>query len=399
MLTDERLNELLEGIFSGDAESMKALAQHLINKEVNAEQQTRAAERAEELMENNVHALNLRGYFHRFGIGGPVNYPSAITLFKKGIARGNVSAMNYLALLYRDGLGEPDNIPNYPAAIALFKKAITRGNARAMNYLALMYRDGLGEPGNIPNIPAAIALFEQAIARGNTDAMCGRASLYFEKLAGPINPAKGIRLFQASAQLNNEDAKENLLQISKTRILTMVHDYYKENFLLPAIVLFQGARQKSSLFSKLPREIIAYILGMLLDEQTVLGTFFDQKGGTSDTARSAYDNIARSAHNTALAKKLTDDNFEELPSASKEQIQKKLDRFRTLRSNNHETRKTIEALELMLDAEHVGHQRCVHVVETRYRRAAARLPDILPLLKQSSAQAEETQTAARLSSP
>jgi TPR repeat protein len=294
MLTNERFHELLEGTLAGDDASREGFKLCIEQGTLNEEQQKLAVQRSNELMENNIHALLLRVYLHQDGQGGPVDYPAAIALLARPIAQGNGRATLSRAFMYCHGQGEPDGIPNYPAAIALYDGAIGLDYADAMYNRALMYFYGQGEPDGIPNYPAAIALYNRAILLGHPEALHNRTLMYLYGYGEPDNvPA------EMSA----------VGRLSKLR-----GDLYEKNFLLPAIALFQGARQKDSFFSKLPREIITYILGTVLDEsseRTGLGTFFDAAGGRSKRARSAYDNIALSAQRVFTKRLMGDTHSEE----------------------------------------------------------------------------------------
>lgn len=65
-------------------------------------------------------AMTFRGYMHRYGLGGPVNYPQAIRHFESAIEHGEISAMDQRARMHEYGEGGPINLPE---ALRLFQLA------------------------------------------------------------------------------------------------------------------------------------------------------------------------------------------------------------------------------------------------------------------------------------
>lgn len=65
-------------------------------------------------------ALALRGYMHRHGIGGTVNYPQAIRQYESAIAHGHIGAMDARANMHEFGRGGPINLPE---ALRLYQLA------------------------------------------------------------------------------------------------------------------------------------------------------------------------------------------------------------------------------------------------------------------------------------
>lgn len=65
-------------------------------------------------------AVALRGYMHRHGLGGPVNYPQAIRHFESAIEHGEIGAMDQRAHMHEYGQGGPINLPE---ALRLYQLA------------------------------------------------------------------------------------------------------------------------------------------------------------------------------------------------------------------------------------------------------------------------------------
>jgi TPR repeat protein len=70
------------------------------------------------------------GYLYREGIGHPVDYPNAISNFKKGIELGNPNAMVHLATMHDKGMGVTKSSQE---ALALYQKALAFGTLGQAN--------------------------------------------------------------------------------------------------------------------------------------------------------------------------------------------------------------------------------------------------------------------------
>jgi TPR repeat protein len=72
-------------------------------------------------------------------------YATALRLFRPLAGQGNAIAQFNLGVMYRDGLGVPQN---YPEALKWFRKAADQGMANAQYNLGSMYYGGLGVSRN-----------------------------------------------------------------------------------------------------------------------------------------------------------------------------------------------------------------------------------------------------------
>jgi hypothetical protein len=127
------------------------------------------------IAKGSAQAMASRAEMHYHGQGGPIDYPAAIGLYEQSIDKGNAEAMVSCAYMYQHGQGCPID---YLAAIDLYDRAIAQGNAQAMSNRAYMHQHGQG--GQV-DYPAAIALYEQAIVKGNINAVGALASLLNEQ--------------------------------------------------------------------------------------------------------------------------------------------------------------------------------------------------------------------------
>ena len=82
------------------------------------------------VMLNRSGGFNMLGYLYREGIGHPVDYPNAISNFKKGIELGNPNAMVHLATMHDKGMGVTKSSQE---ALALYQKALTFGTLGQAN--------------------------------------------------------------------------------------------------------------------------------------------------------------------------------------------------------------------------------------------------------------------------
>lgn len=82
------------------------------------------------VMLNRSGGFNILGYLYREGIGHPVDYPNAISNFKKGIELGNPNAMVHLATMHDKGMGVTKSSQE---ALALYQKALAFGTLGQAN--------------------------------------------------------------------------------------------------------------------------------------------------------------------------------------------------------------------------------------------------------------------------
>ena len=86
--------------------------------------------------EGALHDLGVKYYYGDSNMGINIDYKKSFEYFDKAAAKGNISAMNYLGLHYRDGDGVTKNISS---AVDYFTRAGERGEMYAMYNLGFMY--------------------------------------------------------------------------------------------------------------------------------------------------------------------------------------------------------------------------------------------------------------------
>jgi TPR repeat protein len=98
------------------------------------------------------------------------DYGNALPLFRKAGDAGDMTAMNHLGVLYRDGKGVDQD---YAKALEWFQKAADAGDATAMSNLGVLYRNGKG------------------VAKDDA-----KAHGWFQKAARQISWRRALELFQ-----------------------------------------------------------------------------------------------------------------------------------------------------------------------------------------------------------
>lgn len=118
--------------------------------------------KATELDCNNIAACNLAIMYHN-GFFVNKNIIEAIKWYERAICWGaNYSRPYYeLGKIYYYG---SDGVPDYIQAYGYFEKAANMGNADALNFLGVIYTDGLSRPKDIEQ---AIKYYTQAIEKGD----------------------------------------------------------------------------------------------------------------------------------------------------------------------------------------------------------------------------------------
>lgn len=169
------------------------------------------------------------------------NYVEAIKHYSYAADKGDIYAINNLAILYLNGTGVTKDITK---GITLFSKAAERGNVEAQVNLGLYYLSTIKESNNLnkalkwfteaakDNNPVALYyLAEHAFAekdyvkaydyylasaeQSNDKAQLKLAMLYGKGLGIEKNQEKSLRWLEESAKLGNEKAKVFLNNIDK----------------------------------------------------------------------------------------------------------------------------------------------------------------------------------------
>jgi TPR repeat protein len=138
----------------------------------------------------NVVAQLKLGHLYYQGFDGK----EALRWFRQAAEQGAAEAQYNLGVMYRDGLGVPQNIEK---AIKLFEQAAKQGYAKAKCSLGVMYRDGQGMPKNDKE---AMKLFEQAAKQGLAEAQYNLGLMYEEGQGVPQNKKEALKWFELAAE-------------------------------------------------------------------------------------------------------------------------------------------------------------------------------------------------------
>jgi len=115
-------------------------------------------------IEENIYASAKLGYFYHIGIGVKKNINTAISFYKIAVKKGNVMAINNLAVCYQ----KEESVKDINLAIHFYKLAIEKGNAIAMKNLGICYESGIGVE---KHINTAMRLYSMAFEKGNEEAI------------------------------------------------------------------------------------------------------------------------------------------------------------------------------------------------------------------------------------
>ena len=91
--------------------------------------------------QGNADAQNNLGVMYRHGMGVPQNDKTAVKWYRLAAEQGDADAQLNLGLMYQYGRGVPKN---HKTAAKWYKLAAEQGDADAQSNLALMYKEGQG---------------------------------------------------------------------------------------------------------------------------------------------------------------------------------------------------------------------------------------------------------------
>lgn len=132
------------------------------------------------------------------------NYAAALEIMRPLAIKGDASAQNDLAVMYRKGHGvRRDNA----AAAAWFLLAARQGYARAQNNLAVMFRRGEGVPRDYGK---AAAWSRRAAEQGHARAQNNLAVMYLKGQGVPQDDAAALTWFRRAAEQGYPRAQNNL---------------------------------------------------------------------------------------------------------------------------------------------------------------------------------------------
>jgi len=117
-----------------------------------------------EVADVSAEANNYLGYMYTEGIGIPVDYKKAWEYYNDAVAKGHLDAAINLAQLYFNGW-VPGLARNPQKALKCVTYAAEKGHSTAIAYLGLMFRDGVGVPQDLEK---AFKLFTKSSKMGDT---------------------------------------------------------------------------------------------------------------------------------------------------------------------------------------------------------------------------------------
>jgi TPR repeat protein len=137
-----------------------------------------------------------------------VDPAKALDFYQKGADSGDRWAIASLGDVYREGKIVP---PDLGKALAFYQKAADLGNAAVDAKLGeIYYRNGL-ELKVDPKM--AIQFYQQGIDKGDTWAMAGLGDIYREGKIVPQDPAKALKLYQASYAAGNKRSYSSVVDL------------------------------------------------------------------------------------------------------------------------------------------------------------------------------------------
>lgn len=168
------------------------------------------------------------------------DYPGAISMLEARAARGDAVAISWLAHVYREGLGVPQD---FGRAVELDRRAAAAGVARSQNALGHSLVAGFGterdevagldwlrraaESGearfqfdyartlvsdrvSVPDAAAAALWYRRAADQGLADALTNLGILYMTGEGVPADTEQALALFRTAAEAGDAQAQNNL---------------------------------------------------------------------------------------------------------------------------------------------------------------------------------------------
>ena len=150
-------------------------------------------------------AMLTLGNMYGSGTGTPQDVNQAISWYQKAVAKGNVQAMNYLGLIYRDGVGATPINPKQ--AISLFNQAALKRDAQGYFNLGFMYQNGLGVK---VDYKTAIAYYTQASNLGDVKAMNNLGNIYSKGVGVAVDNVAALKWYTLAAAKGDATAQCNI---------------------------------------------------------------------------------------------------------------------------------------------------------------------------------------------
>lgn len=155
--------------------------------------------------------MNFLAILYREGIGVEKDLKQWIEWLHEAIAAGDADAMYLLALDYRDGTGVEKDFDQYTVWL---HKASDAGNADAMRNLAWAYREGTGVEKDLKQY---IAWLHKASAAGDVSAMHDLAVAYRKGIGVPDDPKQAMCWFFRAAEGRHEFALNEIRRMYQSR--------------------------------------------------------------------------------------------------------------------------------------------------------------------------------------
>ena len=152
----------------------------------------------------NEKAMAYLGVLYKYGIGVPQDYAKAREWLEKAAAKEDATAMWYLGALYSAGDGVAKD---YAKAREWYEKAAAKGDEWAMNSLGSLYANG---DGVLKDHTKARGWWEKAAAKGDEWAMTSLGWLYDNGHGVPQDYAKAREWYEKAAAKGDAEAMTNL---------------------------------------------------------------------------------------------------------------------------------------------------------------------------------------------
>ncbi len=150
-------------------------------------------------------AMLTLGNMYGSGIGVTQDMNQAVFWYQQAIKLDNVQAMNYLGLIYRDGVNGVTKNPL--EAIRLFNLAALKHDAKGYFNLGYMYQNGIGIK---VDYNTAIGYYTQAANLGDVYAMDNLGMIYNKGMGVSIDNQKALKWYTLAAAKGDANAACNI---------------------------------------------------------------------------------------------------------------------------------------------------------------------------------------------
>jgi len=172
--------------------------------------------------------LNMLGYCHSKGLGGPRDLEAALKYFMQAASRNDPTAQYNVGFAFYDGRGCKQNFAN---AWRWFSLAAGNGSVDARYYLGECCELGRGTERNLAE---ALRNYEIAAESGDEPSVARCAELCYYGGAGVSEHAKALRYLKQLAALNRDKARELIERFRRDRVKAQASlevDMELQNFL------------------------------------------------------------------------------------------------------------------------------------------------------------------------